>query len=230
MVKERRIAIVFTLTVAFCFAVMAFGSNNVFADEDIDLVIKKLNQSRRILKNKVLPRLGVPKTGQTTSYATDDDGDLQKGTPWPDPRFTDNGDGTVTDKLTDLIWLKNANRFGAITWADALNECNVLADDGGELTDGSVAGDWRLPNVRELQSLIHYAFMNPALSNTAGTGPWTSGDPFTAVQMTLYWTSTAHVNNPTGAAWCVALNSGYLGTRGKSENQFTPVWPVRGGN
>ena len=47
----------------------------------------------------------VPATGQTDSVAAGDDGDLQKGVPWPDPRFTDNGDGTVTDHLTGLIWL-----------------------------------------------------------------------------------------------------------------------------
>ena len=39
----------------------------------------------------------VEKSGQTTSYATGDDGDLEKGVAWPSPRFTDNGDGTVTD-------------------------------------------------------------------------------------------------------------------------------------
>ena len=60
------------------------------------------------------PPAPVPKTGQTVSYATGDDGDLQKGVAWPDPRFTDNSDGTVTDNLTGLIWLKNANCFGPV--------------------------------------------------------------------------------------------------------------------
>ena len=36
---------------------------------------------------------------------------IQVGVPWPNPRFTDNGDGTVTDNLTGLIWLKNATPF-----------------------------------------------------------------------------------------------------------------------
>jgi len=54
----------------------------------------------------------VPKTGQTTKYSDGDDGDLQKCVAWPDPRFTDNGDGTVTDNLTGLIWLKEANHIG----------------------------------------------------------------------------------------------------------------------
>lgn len=51
----------------------------------------------------------VPKTGLTTSYAPGDDGALQKGVAWPNPRFTDNNNGTITDNLTGLIWLKNAN-------------------------------------------------------------------------------------------------------------------------
>ncbi len=54
----------------------------------------------------------VPKTGMTTSYRTGDDGDLERGVALVTPRFTDNGDGTVTDNQTGLIWLKNANCFG----------------------------------------------------------------------------------------------------------------------
>ena len=52
---------------------------------------------------------GVPKTGQTTSFATGDDGDLEKGVAWPNPRFITGTTGVVTDTLTGLIWLKNAN-------------------------------------------------------------------------------------------------------------------------
>ena len=54
----------------------------------------------------------VPKTGQTTSYGAGDDGALQKGVAWPTHRFIDNLNGTVTDKLTGLVWMKNANAFG----------------------------------------------------------------------------------------------------------------------
>ena len=55
----------------------------------------------------------VPKTGQTTPYVAGDDGTLQKGVAWPAPRFTDNSNGTVTDKLTGLIWMKDAGVLGA---------------------------------------------------------------------------------------------------------------------
>ena len=61
----------------------------------------------------------VEKTGQTTLYATGDDGDLEKGVTWPNPRFTNNGNGTVTDNLTGLIWLRNANAFSTRTWEHA---------------------------------------------------------------------------------------------------------------
>jgi len=72
----------------------------------------------------------VPKTGQTTSYATGDDGDLEKGVAWPSPRFTDNSDGTVTDNLTGLIWLKNANCPNATRdWTTALSDVTQLNTD-----------------------------------------------------------------------------------------------------
>jgi hypothetical protein len=88
----------------------------------------------------------VPKTGQITSDDDYDDGYYEKGVEWPNPRFRDNEDGTVTDNLTGLIWLKNANCFGSRTWNEAITDCNVLANGQCGLTDGSGGGDWRLPN------------------------------------------------------------------------------------
>jgi hypothetical protein len=66
------------------------------------------------------PPCPIPQTGQEISDATGDDGDLQMGVPWPNPRFTDNGDGTVIDNLTGLMWAKNANIYGTRTWSEAL--------------------------------------------------------------------------------------------------------------
>lgn len=170
----------------------------------------------------------VPKTGQTASYTTGDDGDLEKGVSWPNPRFTDNGDGTVTDNLTELIWLKNANRPNSLqNWANALNYCNLLADDGTDLTDGSVAGDWRLPNVKELESLIHYGLYDPAIPNTAGTGKWTEGDPFTGVASFTYWASTTAAASPSTNAFAVSVIYGFNYSYDKTTSFY--VWPVRGG-
>jgi hypothetical protein len=160
----------------------------------------------------------VEKTGQRTSYATGDDGDLQKGVSWPDPRFTDNGNGTVTDNMTGLIWLKDANRFGTKSWATALSECNTLADDGVDLTDGSSAGDWRLPNVKELISLIDYDRYNP---------PLPSGHPFINVLSSDYWSATTYADDTTGA---LRLNMGNVYVRYNNKQYGYYVWPVRDAN
>lgn len=171
----------------------------------------------------------VPQTGITTSYGVDDDGALQMGVPWPIPRFTDNADGTVTDNLTKLIWLKDAGCAVEKNWENALNFCNTLANGNCGLSDGSQAGDWRLPNIRELHSLIHYGF-GPTLPNTAGTGRWTEGDPFTNVQMYWYWTSTTDADSYDAVpccAWHITMDNGWV-TPSDKLNRL-PVWPVRDG-
>lgn len=48
-------------------------------------------------------------TGQRRSHFPGDDGDLRMGVNWSMYRFSDNGDGTVTDKFTELMWLKDFN-------------------------------------------------------------------------------------------------------------------------
>jgi hypothetical protein len=153
----------------------------------------------------------VPKTGQTTSYAARDDGALQKGVAWPTPRFIDNLNGTVTDKLTGLVWTKNANAFGAQTWAQALNDAATLANGSYGLTDGSKSGDWRLPNIRELTSL------GP---------PFPEGHPFTNLVLdlaTVYWSSTSISDL---YALTVFFSYGYVSVDGKSH--LAPnVWCVR---
>jgi len=160
----------------------------------------------------------VPKTGQTTSSGTRDDGALQKGVAWPTPRFTDNGNGTVTDNLTGLIWTKNANAFGRKDWSDALTAANTLASGSGGLTDGSQAGDWRLPNVRELQSLVDYGRNNPTLP---------AGHPFTNVLSDSYWSSSTYAFNPTYYAWFVRFNDGLASGSDKEYTLY--VWCVRAG-
>ena len=172
----------------------------------------------------------VEKTGQITSYSATggEDGDLQKGVAWPNPRFKDNGNGTVRDRLTKLIWLKNANAFGVRTWEQALSDANTLSSGSAGLTDGSKAGDWRLPNVKELHSLIDFAYTNPALSSASGTSQWTDGDIFIGVRWAdYYWSSTTY-SYGTANAWQVYLYNGNVGYVPKAAtNRY--VWPVRAG-
>jgi hypothetical protein len=181
-----------------------------------------------VMKGKYAP---VPKTGQTTPYDQNippkDDGALQKGVAWPTPRFTDNNNGTVTDNLTKLIWMKNANAFSTKTWADALIAAkNLQSGSIPNLNDGSNAGDWRLPNRKELESLIDCGFYNPALPNTLGTGQWREGNPFQGVQSAPYWSSNTLVNNPIGA-WYVNFVGGGVENNNKGYSWY--VWCVRGG-
>ena len=152
----------------------------------------------------------VPKTGQTTSYTPGDDGDLEKGVAWPIPRFTDNGNGTVTDNLTGLIWTKNANMFGDLALQSgatypACEACATLNSGEHGLTDGSVEGDWRLPNLNELLSLMHYGFGSPHVPNTQGTGKWAPGDPFIGVREP-YWSSTTY-SSVSNYAWPVSFGN-----------------------
>jgi hypothetical protein len=170
----------------------------------------------------------LPRTGQITCYdtsrnvidcaGTGQDGDIQAGVPWPTPRFTDNGNGTVTDHLTGLVWLKNANCFGYLDWYDALAACNSLASGACGLTDGSVAGDWRLPNVIELESLVNAEEDNPAA--------WLNSQGFTAVQSSNYWSATTSAYY-TDYAWLVLMYHGDVDHYPKSYDGY--VWPVRAG-
>jgi hypothetical protein len=163
---------------------------------------------------------GVPKTGQTISYTTGDDGDLEMGVAWPSPRFITGTTGVVTDTLTGLIWLENANCFGLHLWPQALADANTLNSGECGLGDGSVEGDWRLPNVRELQSLIDYGEHTPALPD---------GHPFTGVQSGTYWSSTTRAAY-TSQVRIVDLDDGYVNYDYKNQPGVTYyVWPVRGG-
>jgi hypothetical protein len=187
--------------------------NDIVANqqETIDEQAARIQELEDILQNFA----PVPKTGQTQIYESGDDGDLQKGVQWPDPRYTDNGDGTVTDHLTGLIWLKNANCFSYRTWDEALGDSSNLANGQCGLSDGSVAGDWRLPNVREILSLTDFSNYLP------------SGHLFTYEQHNLYWTSTT-VSYNSGGAWHWWSGAGHI-TPNTKDNVYC-VWPVRGGN
>ena len=178
----------------------------------------------------------VPKTGNTNDVTTGEDGDLQMGVTWPVPRFTANVDndgdgncdnigigetcdGTVTDNLTGLIWLRNAGCMGSREWSDAISTCNTLShgDCSNTLLDSSSPGDWRLPNVNELASLIDRSIYNPALS---------PGYPFDNVQSNYYWSSTSYAY--VQYAWGVNFHSGSVSYPDKSDD-ISYVWCVRGG-
>jgi hypothetical protein len=176
------------------------------------------------------------KTGQVTCYdqtgavipcaGTGQDGDLLPGVEWPNPRFVDNGDGTVTDLLSGLVWLKSAECFLYVTWMQALSDAGALANGACGLSDGSVAGQWRLPSINELHTLVDYEFIGPAVSNTTGAGQWSEGDPFSGVRPHYYWSSTT-CGYSLSAAWVVYMDVGNIVQSNKLSSCH--VWPVRNG-
>ena len=192
-----------------------------------------LDELMALVRNRHTPKTGQTPTVPLNPAPAGSDGALQKGAAWPAPRFADNDDGTVTDNLTGLVWLKKANYIGTdytgfdadgrVTWQQALDF--VAGMNVG--TYGNFGQtDWRLPNVQEMLSLIAWQYYSPALADTAGTAQWTDGDPFTGVQSSYYWSSTTNAPN-TDVAWFVSLYDGAVASYVKTYTYY--VWPVRGG-
>jgi hypothetical protein len=167
------------------------------------------------------------KTGQITSYGQGDDGDLQLGVQWPSPRFIDHGNGTVTDRLTELMWTKDTNAPGPSAcnpgeskyWDVALDYIACL--NKNKYLDFT---DWRLPNRKEIFSLIDFGRHNPVLP---------LDHPFTNVksdqQTDTYWSSTSLIYWK-HYAWVVWMWGGELSIGEKGGGYKRYVWPVRGGD
>jgi len=168
--------------------------------------------------------VSIARTGQRASYAAGDDGDLQQGVAWPTTRFTDHQDGTVTDQLTGLTWLKDAATFAPTTFPLALAEVGQLASGGNGLSDGSRAGDWRMPNLHELESLVDVSASHPALP---------AGNPFINVANGNYWSSTGYTGITWGTvtAWVIRLDDGCYINDSVANAKATAsngVWAVKG--
>jgi hypothetical protein len=114
----------------------------------------------------------------------------------------------------------------------AIGDCNGLANGECGLTDGFSGGNWRLPNLFELESLRDMKYWEPALSNSASTGQWTHGDPFinlvTPVNSSFYWSSTTYAKDGDGAFY-INMYHGGVSVNGKSSG-LGLIWPVRGGH
>ncbi|OPL14376.1 MAG: hypothetical protein AVO38_02030 [delta proteobacterium ML8_D] len=149
----------------------------------------------------------VMQTGQTECWdedgnlidcaGTGQDGEVRAGVPWPTPRFSDNEDGTFTDNLTGLVWLKDVSCYPRSSWQQALDTVKTLESGSCSLTDGSSRGDWRLPSVKELQSLVDFSSYNYSIDESA---PFTSG----GYQI---WSSTT-VQSAPEHAWYLSFGDG----------------------
>ena len=161
-------------------------------------------------KGKSPERTNLLRTGQAESYYAGDDGAYRKGHP---PSYTDNGDGTVTDSVTGLVWAKDGDEagcnFGAHTdWEAAI--------DWAEGLDFAGQTDWRLPNRPELISLVDHGAHQPSIDDAY----------FPHTKSSNYWTSTTFTHE-TGSAFVVIFDVGSNGALDKGSAYY--VRAVRGG-
>lgn len=100
----------------------------------------------------------------------------------------DNGNGTISDNATGLMWMQNDNGEGLL-WEEALNYAENVEFAG--------YNDWRLPDVKELQSIVDYS-RSPGTSNSAAIDPLFSCTQITneagQADYPYFWSNTTHVN------------------------------------
>lgn len=164
---------------------------------------------------------GILKTGQTTEYTTDYpgvggtdgcDGYYQKGTAFS-YSWGEVDHNTVTDNVTGLIWASDGNGAGCYsggtrTWKEAIAWAEGL--------DFAGSTEWRLPNRRELESLVNAEIFNPCINTTY----------FPNTPSTYYWSSTTSVDTTT-YAWRVVFNVGIVDYDDKGNAFYARA--VRGG-
>ncbi len=166
-------------------------------------------------------------TGQRTCHAVDgreiacagsgQDASFAVGVSWPEPRFEvckeeAHGDNEVLDRLTGLIWCRNANLAEfPLTWQEALD---FVVTMNREQRFGQ--RDWRMPNRRELRSLLSLQTRLPALPER---------HPFIHLFNGWYWTATTAAIGA-AHAWYVAFDGARMFYGGKDQSFM--LWPVRG--
>jgi photosystem II stability/assembly factor-like uncharacterized protein len=178
--------------------------------------------------------VNLPVSGQRLSFLPGDDGSLKTGIDWPSPRLIDNKDSTVTDRLTGLMWVRNANLMASRdpefdpTYGDGQVPWDLALDYVAKLNTESYLGytDWRLPNRNELLSLIDFGASRPALP---GNHPFIN--TFTGYG---YWSSSTLARDE-NEAWPIAFEDGMMGGchanfYSKNEGYGYFVWPVRNDN
>jgi len=153
---------------------------------------------------------GIPKTGQLVEYTTGDDGHYQAGHPFTGNHFTDNGNGTITDNSTGLMWIKDYWTLAGMVankWEPQLAFCESLIYAGHD--------DWRMPNIKELITLMdfsRYTPCTPAIFVNAGSPTW-------------LWTGTTIPYN-TAEAYVGSDNTGFIRNYAKATYSFRTI-PVR---
>ncbi len=171
---------------------------------------------------------GIPQTGQTycnefsNNYntssqvdciGTNQDGDLQKGITL---LYNDNGNGTITDHTTGLMWQKCADGQDPLTCVGTAN--TFFMDDGNGISPAinycenlslDDYTDWHLPNVKQLQSIVDYGRVSPAINTYYFPNTWSYD----------YWTSTAYLDY-NDSAWTLDFSDGSVGSDNMGNSYF----------
>jgi hypothetical protein len=154
-----------------------------------------------------------------------------RGNPSYTNALVDNGDSTVTDSSTGLMWTKFDSRAGmnwkgALAWVEAKNTTGYCGHN-----------DWRLPNAKELQSIVDYT-RAPAAINPSQRGPAIDTSVFAITTITnergdadypWFWTGTTHLDGPQGSQYTAAVYvtfgraSGWMMLPGNSFYSFLDV-------
>jgi hypothetical protein len=176
-----------------------------------------------------------PSAAEIPCAGTGQDGDIRAGAALS---FIDNGDGTITDNNTGLMWEKKSlegdvntnlsHRDRLYSWDEAFS-VHIAGLNGGSGFAGY--NDWRVPNVKELLTLINYEFVQPAVSPAFNTGCVADCTVLTCSCTGLgtadHWSSTSSAFNP-GDAWTVGFFGGNILGPDKSTAPLR-VRAVRGG-
>lgn len=168
----------------------------------------------------------LARTGQANCYnqdglvascvGTEQDGERQAGNSWPSPRFNDNGKGAISDNMTGLMWTKSAHPAGiSVNWEEAFQVINQM--NSGERQNFGHS-DWRLPNRRELWSMLDWSGGTPSIPGI-----------FNDRGGVYYWSSTSDEDDPS-RAWQVSFGifGGEIISDSKTDTAI--VWPVRSMN
>jgi hypothetical protein len=162
-----------------------------------------------------------PATGQTTCSdtsgaaiscaGTGQDGETQAGTPLA---YTDNGDGTITDQNTGLVWEKLSMDGSVHDVGNVYSWSGAFVSHVEILNSAHFAGhnDWRLPNIRELESIVDYGSQQSVPISPIFSTPCDPGCTVltcSCVVGAFYWSSTSF-QSPPAFAW--GLNFGYGNT------------------
>ncbi len=190
--------------------------------------------------------VGLPKTGQRDCWnssgslvactGTGQDGELRRGL---DHNFVDNGDGTISDGATGLVWEKLCFDNTLTVCATEQHVFNTYDWDGAlakvaAMNSANYAGhnDWRLPNVKELESLLDAGTFDPAVDTIFHNASCVLPCAATSCSCTMsgpYWTSTSESGLPATFAWYVDFLSGAVTWDAKAGPTQRYARAVRGG-